>query len=62
GDKREPSRVCHGEGQGRREDPECAALKNPPGYGEWNGRKVGVGTGEAFLGPQCCGAAERGVV
>jgi hypothetical protein len=51
GDKREPSRVCHGEGHGRRHRAWSAAPRNPPGYGEWNGRRVGAGTGEALPGP-----------
>jgi hypothetical protein len=51
GIKGEPSREYHGEGQGRREDPEDAALRNPPPYGAWNVWKVMTGTGEALLGP-----------
>ena len=58
-DKGEPSRVCHGEGHGRREAPGDATPKNPSGYGERNGQMVGVGTGEALSGPCCCGQRGR---
>jgi hypothetical protein len=50
GDQREPSRVAHDEGQGKRGAPGDAALKDPPGYGERDERKVDMGTGEALPG------------
>jgi hypothetical protein len=52
GIKGEPSRECHGEGHGRREEPGGAAPKNPPGSGERNDQKVDAGTGEALPGPR----------
>jgi len=55
-DKWEPSRVCHGEGQGRGEELGTAASKNPPGYREWNAQKVNSGTGEALPDPATAGA------
>jgi hypothetical protein len=54
-DKGEPSRVCHGEGHGRREAPGNAAPKNPSGYGGRNGQRVGAGTGEPLRGPRWSG-------
>src|SRR5918911_4978463 len=56
GNKREPSRECHGEGHGRGEELGDAASKNPPGYREWNAQKVNSGTGEALPGPATAGA------
>lgn len=50
--KREPSPARGGEGHGRREDPGCAASKNPPAYRERNAERVGLGTGETPLSPQ----------
>ena len=52
GDQREPSRVVRDEGHGKREAPGNAALKDPPGYGERDERKVDTGTGEALPGIQ----------
>ena len=40
-----------GEGHGSREEPAGAAVKNPSGYGDRNGRMVGVRAGEALPGP-----------
>ena len=46
GDQREPSRVVRDEGHGKREALGDAALKDPPGYGERDERKVDTGTGD----------------
>ena len=35
---------------GRGEEPELAAVKNPPAYGAWNVQIVTTGTGEALPG------------
>ena len=45
----------HGEGHGRGEEPEIAAVKDPPAYGAWNVQIVATGTGEALPGPVTCG-------
>lgn len=34
------------------EDLDVQASKNPPGYGDRDGQKVDVGTGEALPGPE----------
>lgn len=36
-----------------------AAVRNPSGYGERNGRRVGAGTGEALPGPGRCEVSVR---
>jgi hypothetical protein len=50
GEVREPSPAKMGEGDRRREDLECAAPMDPPGYGERNGWIADHGTGEIRLG------------
>lgn len=48
-DKEESSLEREGEDHGRREEPESAALKNLPVYGERYVKKVVIGTGETLL-------------
>ena len=53
--------ACESEGQGSGEEPEQAAVKNPPAYGEWDVRTGDDETGEVSLGRSATAIVTDGI-